>query len=119
MGSPTFMQANDVELPPKQPDPVIIDDVHQPPSIHHTFVGLTPPKWDPIDLQNRSTAAILIRTISAPANSGHQRASDSIPSLGGRLIASILADNNPKMNLPRDACYTPPQSRKRWTTEEK
>ncbi|KAL2489902.1 hypothetical protein Fot_43194 [Forsythia ovata] len=66
MGDLTFMQPNAVGLPPKPPDSVIIDGGHQPSSFHHTPAGLAPPKWDPIDLQNSSTAAVLIETISAP-----------------------------------------------------
>ncbi|KAL2553363.1 Uncharacterized protein Fot_06982 [Forsythia ovata] len=110
MGNPTFMQANPLNCHPNNLTQSLSTDSHQPPSVHHTFVGLTPPKYDPIDLQNPSTTAILIETISAPANLCRQHASNSIPTLGGRPIASILAGNNPKMNSPHDACYAPPRT---------
>ncbi|KAL2481334.1 Uncharacterized protein Adt_34300 [Abeliophyllum distichum] len=46
---PTFTQMGDptpnaVGLLPKPPDPVVIDGGHQPPFVHHTPSGLTPPK---------------------------------------------------------------------------
>ncbi|KAL2551463.1 hypothetical protein Fot_05082 [Forsythia ovata] len=93
MGDPT---SNAVGLPPKPPDPVIIGGSHQLPSFHHTPAGLTFPKLDPIDLQNSSTAAVLIETISTPANSGHQHAGEPppmcSPALGDPILALSIAD---------------------------
>ncbi|KAL2516458.1 hypothetical protein Fot_30429 [Forsythia ovata] len=78
MGDPTFTQPNAARLPPKPPNPVIIGGGHQPPFVHRTPAGLTLLKWDPIDPHNSSTAAALIETIIAPANSDHQHANEPI-----------------------------------------
>ncbi|KAL2501295.1 hypothetical protein Fot_35143 [Forsythia ovata] len=109
MGDPTFRQSNAARLPPKPPDPVIIGSGHQPPSVHHTSADHTPPKWDPIVLQNSSIVAALIETISAPANSGHQHTGKPPP-----MCSPALGDLNhalgvePKVmdgsNQPRDLC---------------
>ncbi|KAL2543251.1 hypothetical protein Adt_04229 [Abeliophyllum distichum] len=89
MDHPTFTQSNATELPPEPPDPIIINSSHQSPSIHHTPVGLTPPKWNPIDLQNSSTVATLIETIRTLANSGHQQANEPIGTHLETNLASI------------------------------
>ncbi|KAL2543248.1 hypothetical protein Adt_04226 [Abeliophyllum distichum] len=89
MDHPTFTQSNATGLPPKPPNPVIIDSSHQLLSIHHTPASLTPPKWNPIDLQNSSTVAILIETIRTLANSGHQQSNEPIGMHPKTNLASI------------------------------